>query len=59
MAYREYPPAGNVLVAYDPEELLPADHLARLIERVVESEIKVVHKRLAQGRPEYDPRLCI
>lgn len=59
MPYRYYPPAGPLLVGYDPETVLPADHIARLVEVVVEETMGASHKPDGPGRPEYDPRLLV
>jgi transposase len=59
MGYRDYPPAEPLLIAYDPVRDLPADHLARLVDQVVESTIQPAAKRHGRGQPAIDPRLSL
>lgn len=59
MAYRDYPPPAPLLFGYDPEAVLPADHLARLVEAVVEETLGAQPKPFGPGQPEYDPRLLV
>jgi transposase len=58
MGYRPHTPPTLMLFGYDPVRDLPEDHLARLVELVVE-EAKLP-RLLAGGRgqPAFDPRLC-
>jgi transposase len=57
MPYRAYPPAGPLLLGYDPEHVLPADHLARLVDQVVEEAIAPPPRPVGAGQPPFDPRL--
>jgi transposase len=58
--YRPHPPPQSLLVGYDPVRDLPADHLARLVEAVVEHSVQPPTKRTDKGgQPAYDPRLCL
>jgi hypothetical protein len=59
MSYRYYPPAGPLLVGYDPFCDLPADHLARLVEQVVEETVTGPAPPLGPGQPPFDPRLTL
>jgi hypothetical protein len=59
MAYRAHPPCTPLLFGYDPDRDLPADHLARFVEQVVEETVKADAKARGPGQPGYDPRLCI
>ena len=58
MPYRSYPAP---LPLSDFRELiveLPADHLARLVEQVVEEFVVPAPRPPGKGNPPYDPRLC-
>jgi transposase len=57
--FREYGPAGPLLIGYDPYRDLPDNHLARLIDRVVDEAIKPGPRSPGKGQPAFDPRLCI
>ena len=59
MAYRQHAPPAPLLFGYDPFRDLPLDHLARLIEYVVEETVVPPHRGRQAGQPPYDPRLCI
>ena len=59
MTYRPYSPPGPLLIGYDPFLDLPKDHLARLIENVVESALGIPAPKRQRGYPAFDPRLCI
>jgi len=58
MGYRPHTPPTFMLFGYDPVRDLPDDHLARLVELVVEET--QLPRLLAGGRgqPAFDPRLC-
>jgi transposase len=56
MPYRPYPTPPAHLRDLVGE--LPADHLARLVEQVVEAFVVPAPKAPSKGNPEYDPRLC-
>ena len=59
MSYRSYPPPTPLLIGYDPVRDLPADHLARLVEQVVEASIVPPRRPPGAGQPPFDPRLPI
>src|SRR5260221_7868704 len=59
MGYRNYPPPSPKLIGYDPVRDLPADHLARLVELVVEECVEPQPKAHGRGQAEFDPRLLI
>ena len=57
--YKPYPPAGPLLIGYDPYRDLPADHLAWLVDEMVDEWVKPAPKASGAGQPERDPRVCI
>lgn len=57
--YRRHSAPQLMLFGYDPVRDLAEDHLARLVERVVEETVRPRPKGVAGGQPAYDPRLCI
>jgi transposase len=57
--YRDYPDAGPMLIGYDPEWVLANDHLARLVDRVVDESIAAPISSGGAGQPAYDPRVCL
>src|SRR6266849_1923327 len=59
MSYRYFPPAGPLLIGYDPFCDLPADHLARLVEQVVEETMTGPTPPPGPGQPPFDPRLTL
>ena len=59
MPYRPHDPPVPMLFGYDPVRDLDQKHLARLIERLVESEITPRAKRSPKGQPQFDPWLCL
>jgi len=59
MSYRYYPPAGPLLIGYDPFGDLPADQLARLVEQVVEATVSGPPPPPGPGQPPFDPRLTL
>ena len=59
MCTRAHPPSAPLLLGYDPECDLPLDHLARLVEQVVESFVPAGSRRPKRGRPAFDLRLCV
>ena len=59
MSYRPYPPPLPLDRLYDPAQDLPPDHLARLVEAVVEETITPPPHPPGPGQPPYDPRLLI
>ena len=58
MSYRPYGPSVALLHGYDPHRDLPKDHLARLVEHVVEESLAGTSLPAASGAPPFDPRLC-
>jgi transposase len=59
MSYRRYDPPTALLIGYDPVRDLPPDHLARLVEQVVEATVRPPQRERKAGQPPYDPRLCV
>jgi transposase len=59
MSYRQYLPPAPLLIGYDPFTDVPADHLARLVERAVEVAIEPPVRECAPGQPPFDPRLVL
>jgi transposase len=59
MPYRAYPPPLPLEEFRDLIEELPADHLARLVERVVEAVVAPTPRPPRQGNVPYDPRVCL
>jgi len=59
MSYRPYYPPQPLLFGYDPVRDLPPDHLARLVEQVVEETVIPPRRAPGVGQPPYDPRLCV
>src|SRR5688572_24071218 len=59
MSYRRYGPPTPLLIGYDPVRDLPPDHLARLVEQVVEQTVAPPRRDPGPGQPPYDPRLCV
>jgi transposase len=57
--YKPYPPAGPLLIGYDPYRDLPSDHLAWLVDEVVDQLVEPPVKALVAGQPERDPRLLL
>ena len=57
--YRPYGEPTPLLIGYDPCTELPQDHLARLVEAVVEETVEVEWGHYGPGQPEFDPRLCV
>lgn len=60
MKYRQYPESSPRLFGYDPERDVPKEHVARLVDQVVEETVKPERGgERGRGQPGYDPRLCI
>lgn len=57
--FRRYDPPSPLLIGYDPFRDLPLDHLARLVEEVVEDTVTPPQRERGVGQPPYDPRLCV
>ena len=57
--YRRHEAPARLLVGYDPVTDLPSDHLARLVEMVVEESVIVKARKPQAGQPKFDPRLCL
>jgi transposase len=58
MGFRPHNPPAPLLFGYDPVRDLPADHLARMVELVVEQALPPKACGYAPGQPGFDPRLC-
>src|SRR4029079_15584563 len=56
MSYRLYTPPTPLLFGYDPVRDLPPDHLARLVEQVVEASVTPPRRRWRPGQTDLDPR---
>jgi transposase len=59
VSYRRHDPPAPLLFGYDPFRDLPLDHLARLVEAVVEETVVPPRREPRPGQPPYDPRLCV
>lgn len=59
MSYRPHPEPTPLLFGYDPVRDLPQDHLARLVESVVEETIRPMVRPKGPGAPPFDPRVCV
>ena len=57
MSYRPHCGLSYLLVGYDPMRDLPDEHLARLVEIVVEGADLPRKVRFGKGQPAFDPRL--
>lgn len=57
MAYRPHAAPQPLLFGYDPVRDLPADHLARLVDQVVDASFKPTPRPAGAGQPPFDPRL--
>ena len=57
--YRAYEEPSPLLIGYDPYRDLPKDHLARLVEAVVEQSVAIESESYCPGQPKFDPRLCV
>src|SRR5580704_1122267 len=55
--YKPHPDPVPLLIGFDPVRDLPGDHLAFLVDAVVDEGIVVHPKQFAAGQPEYDPRM--
>ena len=56
MSYRPYPDSKPMLFGYDPYEVIPPDHLARLVELAVEETELPLETEARPGQPAFDPR---
>jgi transposase len=59
MPYRPYPPAPSLEGLRALIEELPPDHLARLIDTVVDEVIVPALRPPGKGNVPYDPRVCL
>jgi transposase len=59
VSYQDYPPLEPLLIGYDPSRDLDGNHLARLVDRVVDEAVVVPPQRVKSGRPAYNPKLLI
>ena len=59
MSYRRHDPPAPLLIGYDPVRDLPPDHLARLVEYVVEETVRPARHPAGPGQPAFDPRVCL
>src|SRR5580692_424555 len=58
-AYKIQAPAGPLLIGYDPFVDLPLDHLARLVDELVDLAVELPDRAEGRGQPERDPRVLI
>ena len=58
MSYRAHSAPTAMLFGYDPVQDLPSNHLAWLVERVVEEALQHGALPVQKGQPAFDPRLC-
>ena len=58
MSYRPHATPAPLLFGYDPVRDLHPQHLARLVERVVEESLPPKLKPNGPGQRAFDPRLC-
>jgi transposase len=58
MAYRPHATPAPLLFGYDPVRDLHPQHLARLVEHVVEASLAPKFKPNGPGQRAFDPRLC-
>ena len=58
MSYRAHPAPAPLLFGYDPVRDLHPNHLAYLVDKVVEESITLLYKPNRPGQPAFDPRLC-
>jgi len=58
-AYKVQSPAGPLLIGYDPYLDLPVDHLARLVDELVDMTVELPWRVDGPGQPERDPRVLI
>jgi transposase len=58
LGYRPHTAPQYLLYGYDPVRDLAPDHLARLVERVVEDANLPRQLSGGKGQPAFDPRLC-
>jgi Transposase DDE domain/Transposase domain (DUF772) len=59
MSYRPHPSPSPLDRLYDPVADLPPDHLARLVEAVVEEAVTPPPHPPGRGQSPYDPRLTV
>jgi transposase len=59
VSYRSYSAPQPLLIGYDPFRDLPPDHLARLVDQVVDETVKPPKRAAGAGQPAFDPRLCL
>lgn len=57
--YRAHSAPQPLLFGYDPVRDLPPNHLARLVEQVVEDTVQPPPRWGREGQPPFDPRLCL
>jgi transposase len=58
VSYRAHSAPTAMFFGYDPVQDLPGNHLAWLVERVVEEALQHPALPLKKGQPAFDPRLC-
>jgi len=55
--YKDHPPLAPRLIGYDPVVDLPADHVAYMVDQVVDMFVVPSPKPVSAGQPERDPRV--
>lgn len=55
--YKPHPAPAPLLIGFDPVIDLPSDHLAYLVDAIVDEAIVPEPKAFAPGQPQYDPRM--
>lgn len=59
MPYRDHAPLGPSLIGYDPVLEIPSDHLARLVDAIVDETVTPAQRIPCRGNVPYDPRMCL
>ena len=57
MSYRPHPAPMEAMFGYDPVQVLPANHLARFIDSIVQEAVQPAPGGNYRGQPQFDPRL--
>lgn len=56
MGFKDHPPSSGLLIGYDPEDLLPGDHLARQVEKIVNA-VPAPKAKSRLGQRAYSPQM--
>jgi len=57
MAYKPHPPAGPLLIGYDPESVLAPDHLCRFVDQVIGAVGEIPAENSPLGQSGYHPQM--